>query len=123
MGGKGSGIQNLYEENVISYYPNFAQIHDFYLLIHRCSSLGWQSTTSYKDKVMTLLNIPSGTSAQLVSADEKLCVKLMQYGLHLGDPIKVVRVAPFGGPLLVEIDGREIALGRTVAEKIFVEAK
>jgi Fe2+ transport system protein FeoA len=35
----------------------------------------------------------------------------------------VVRVAPLGGPLLVEVNGREIALGRAVAEKILVELR
>ncbi len=72
---------------------------------------------------MTLLNVPNGTSARLVAMDEKLRTKLLQYGLHVGDTIKVVRSAPLGGPLLVEINGREIALGRAVAEKILVEAE
>jgi Fe2+ transport system protein FeoA len=50
-----------------------------------------------------------------------LRLKLMQYGLHEADCVRVVRVAPLGGPLLIQVNGREIALGRTVAEKIFVE--
>ena len=72
---------------------------------------------------MTLLNVPNGTSARLSSLDEKLRVKLMQYGLHVGDSVKVLRSAPLGGPLLVEVSGREIALGRAVAERILVEVK
>lgn len=48
-------------------------------------------------------------------------VKLNQYGLFVGDMVRVVRVAPMGGPILVEVNGREVALGRTLAEKIKVE--
>lgn len=41
----------------------------------------------------------------------------------MGDSLQVLRVAPLGGPLLVEVNGREIALGRSVAEKIMVETE
>lgn len=47
--------------------------------------------------------------------------KLLQLGLVPGGQIKVVRKAPFGGPLLVEVNGRMIAIGRGVAENIRVE--
>jgi ferrous iron transport protein A len=73
--------------------------------------------------VITLLNVPNGKRAQLVSIGERLSSKLMQYGLHSGDFVRVLRIAPLGGPLLVEVNGREIALGRAVAEKIFVEVE
>ena len=51
-----------------------------------------------------------------------LRVRLTQYGLFKGDLVRVLRAAPLRGPLLVEVNGREIALGRRVAEKILVEA-
>ena len=41
----------------------------------------------------------------------------------MGDELGVLRSAPWDGPLLVEVKGRELALGRAVAEKIFVEAE
>jgi ferrous iron transport protein A len=69
---------------------------------------------------MRLLDLPLNVSARLLSF-EKVRAKLNQYGLYVGDEVRVVRVAPLGGPLLVEINGREIALGRAVAEKILVE--
>lgn len=68
-----------------------------------------------------LLNVPVGDSVRLERIDDSLRAKLVQYGLHVGDFLHVLRVAPLGGPLLVEVNGREIALGRAVAEKIFVE--
>ncbi len=60
---------------------------------------------------------------RLAEAGDVLRKKLVQYGLHLGDRLHVLRVAPMGGPLLVEVNGREIALGRTVAKKILVEVE
>ncbi|MBI5946402.1 MAG: ferrous iron transport protein A [Chloroflexi bacterium] len=71
---------------------------------------------------MRLLDLPLNVHARLLSFDE-VRAKLKQYGLYIGDEIRVVRVAPLGGPLLVEVNGREIALGRALAEKILVELK
>ena len=71
----------------------------------------------------TLLNVPNGGQARLVSVSERLLRKLRQYGLHLGDTLRVVRSAPMGGPLLVEVNGRELALGRVIAEHLFVETE
>jgi len=71
----------------------------------------------------TLMDVPVGKSARLTGSDVTLRSKLKTYGLHVGDCLQVLRIAPLGGPLLVEVNGREIALGRTVAEKIFVEGE
>ena len=88
-----------------------------------CSSLCLWMSTSYNEEVVTLLNVPNGKRARLVSVSKRLQSKLMQYGLHIGEFVRVLRSAPLGGPLLVEVNGREIALGRVVAEKIFVEVE
>jgi ferrous iron transport protein A len=69
----------------------------------------------------SLLNVPGGEKARLVSVSDRLLRKLRQYGLHLGDTLCVLRTGPMGGPLLVEVNGRELALGRAVAEHLFVE--
>lgn len=72
---------------------------------------------------MTLLEVPPGQRARLVSVQGALRPKLKKYGLHTGDYMRVLRVAPLGGPLMVEVNGREIALGRAVAEGILVEVE
>jgi len=71
--------------------------------------------------VIKLTNVPVGIRARLVEVQASLHMKLKTYGLHSGDYLQVLRIAPLGGPLLVAVNGREIALGRAVAEKIFVE--
>ena len=72
---------------------------------------------------ITLLDVPVGKHARLARTQDDLRTKLKTYGLHIGYHLRVLRVAPLGGPLLVEVNGREIALGRTVAEKLFVEVE
>jgi ferrous iron transport protein A len=69
---------------------------------------------------MRLIELSLNVPARILSFD-KVRAKLNQYGLYPGDEVRVVRVAPLNGPLLVEVNGREIALGRPIAEKIFVE--
>jgi ferrous iron transport protein A len=70
-----------------------------------------------------LLQIPPGTTVRVIDFDGgiNLRSKLTQYGIHPGDCVRVLRKAPLGGPLLVECNQREIALGRGVADKIIVE--
>jgi len=70
-----------------------------------------------------LLHVSGGGQAKLASVSEHLLRKLRQYGLHVGDEVRVLRTAPLGGPVLIEVNGRELAIGRDVAENILVEAE
>jgi ferrous iron transport protein A len=72
---------------------------------------------------MHLLEMNPGNCAKVVGVDgnDRLIGTLRQYGLFPGDRIRVIRIAPFGGPILVEINHREVALGRKVAGKVLVE--
>ena len=47
--------------------------------------------------------------------------RLATMGLLPGVTLSVLNRAPLGGPLLVEIAGSRIALGRGVARKVLVE--
>ncbi len=73
--------------------------------------------------MISLLEIPVDTRYRIIQIQEKERRKLLQYGLHTGDVVRVLRVAPLGGPLLVDINSREIAIGREIAQKIYVEAE
>ena len=115
--------KNLCIETSGSFYTFSVQIHDLYFSALGRSSLGWCISPSYKQDMKTLLNVPNGQQARLVSVSDRLLRKLRQYGLHIGDTLCVLRSAPMGGPLLVEVNGRELALGRTVAEHLFVETE
>jgi len=71
----------------------------------------------------TLLQITPGVSVRVIDFDGgiNLRSKLTQYGIYPGDSLRLLRRAPLGGPLPVECNEREIALGRGVADKIIVE--
>jgi ferrous iron transport protein A len=72
---------------------------------------------------MFLIEAQIGASIRIESFDTGagLAAKLRQLGLVPGDIAKVIRHAPFKGPILIEIHGREIALGRRIAAKIQVK--
>ena len=73
---------------------------------------------------MTLTQVNPGQTVRILSfrGGVGLEHKLRQLGLVPGDIARVLRFAPLGGPLLVEVEGRSIALGRGVASKVIVEA-
>ena len=71
---------------------------------------------------MQLLQVQNGRTVRVlkINGGQGLAHKLHQLGLLPGDRAKVLRHAPLGGPVLVEVEGRSIALGRGVASKIEV---
>jgi ferrous iron transport protein A len=70
-----------------------------------------------------LLQVQIGTTVRIQSFEggKALASKLRQYGLFIGDQARVLRMGVFAGPVLLEVNGREIALGREIAAKINVE--
>ena len=47
--------------------------------------------------------------------------RLMEMGMTPGTRVTVVKSAPFNGPLEILVRGSRLAIGRGMAEKIFVE--
>jgi ferrous iron transport protein A len=74
---------------------------------------------------MTLIQAQSGQTVRIASFNGGIGLehKLRQLGLVPGDTARVLRFAPLGGPILIEVDGRSIALGRGVAAKVIVETE
>ena len=46
--------------------------------------------------------------------------RLRPMGIGPGDPIRIVRGAPFWGPIVIEVPGRVLAISRGVARHILV---
>ncbi len=46
--------------------------------------------------------------------------RLRSLGIKEGKPIRVVAKHPFAGPVVVDIDGRQLSLGRGMARRIAV---
>ena len=59
----------------------------------------------------------------LFKGGEKMHQRMTQHGIYPGDKVRIIRTAPLKGPYLVEVSGREIILGRTLAAHILVETE
>ena len=70
-----------------------------------------------------LIDIEKGMQVKIASieGEPRYMTRLNQSGLYPGDLARVVRFAPFKGPVLLEVRGMQIALGRNIAERILVE--
>ena len=73
---------------------------------------------------MTLNKAKNAQSVRVVeiTGDDATRSLLNQIGIHPDDVIRVVRRAAWGGPLLVENRETTVALSRSVARRILVEA-
>jgi len=47
--------------------------------------------------------------------------RLSQMGIHPGDTITILRYGALRGPILIEIHGSQVALGRGIGSRIIVE--
>ena len=70
-----------------------------------------------------LIDAEKGIWVKIISFEGGLryMAKLNRFGIYPGDYARVLRMAPFDGPVLLEIRGMEIALGEGIAERILVE--
>ena len=46
--------------------------------------------------------------------------RLAQMGIYPGSRLRVVSQGAFGGPLLIDVEGRVVAIGRGIADKVIV---
>ena len=73
---------------------------------------------------MPLCDVTTGCSARVLAVaedDEKILCYLGDLGLRPGAETRVVDVAPFQGPLTVEINGIRTAIAREIASLVTVE--
>ncbi|MGQ9695773.1 MAG: FeoA family protein [Thermodesulfobacteriota bacterium] len=47
--------------------------------------------------------------------------RLGHMGLHPGDIVTILRYGAFAGPVLIEVHGFQVAVGRGIASRIIVE--
>lgn len=64
-----------------------------------------------------------GTIARITDESPEFLQYLAQLGLMPNAPVEVEEVAPFGGPIVVKTRGASYAIGRGVADHIFVTRK
>ena len=72
---------------------------------------------------MKLLDAPKNQTVIIVEYEggKGVGFKLRQLGLCPGREVRVLRYAPLGGPVMIDIGGRSVALGRGIADRVKVE--
>ena len=72
--------------------------------------------------MMALDNVDLKRKVRVINFDggHRVRAHLNTLGIHIGDWLTVVERAPFHGPVLVEVNGSRLALGRGIAAKIHV---
>jgi len=73
--------------------------------------------------MMALDNVDLKRRVRVIHFDggHRVRAHLNTLGIHIGDWLTVVERAPFRGPVLVEVNGARLALGRGIAAKIRVD--
>ncbi|GAB6182286.1 FeoA family protein [Thermodesulfovibrio hydrogeniphilus] len=71
----------------------------------------------------TLLNINDGKRVKIIkiSGGRGIRQHLQCLGIHIGDIVTLKKTSFLGGPILLEVNGSQVALGKGVASKIEVE--
>jgi DtxR family Mn-dependent transcriptional regulator len=72
---------------------------------------------------VSLADVEPGASATVVMVgedDEGLLGYMGQLGLRPGAPVRVLAVAPFGGPVTIELEGESKAISRELAASVMV---
>ena len=74
-------------------------------------------------RMMTLDTVDIRRQARVILIDGGHGVRshLNTLGIHIGDWLTVVERAPFRGPVLVEVNGTRVAIGRGIANKVKVD--
>lgn len=74
------------------------------------------------DDQLTLDRVRKDTGVHVVGIEGGWGVRqrLNQMGIHPGDRILVKRSGVMGGPILIQVHGTEVALGRGMARKVIV---
>jgi len=74
-------------------------------------------------KLSSLKRSQTGIIAKISEERRELLEYLATLGMMPECPVSVEQVAPFDGPLLIRVKGASYALGREIAEKIWVREK
>ncbi len=71
-----------------------------------------------KNDVLKLNQLSPGSQGTIVKVPENNLLAAL--GVRKGKTIKVENIQPLGGPMVIEINSRSLAIGREVAEQIKV---
>jgi len=82
----------------------------------------FSATQSPENNHLSLDALPAESRAEVVDlhCSRHSARRLAQLGIVAGAVLRKQRSAPLGGPVLVEVQGSMVALGRRLAHRVFV---
>ena len=88
-----------------------------------CEECGAESGTSNRHQLVPLTRLDMGTSGRVrfIRGGRKAVQRLRDMGLIPDIVVKVIKKTPFRGPVELEVCSTKLALGRRIAEKVYVE--
>jgi ferrous iron transport protein A len=74
-------------------------------------------------QVCCLSRMTAGQTGRIVTVqgEPQLALRILELGLVCGTPVRLLRAAPLGGPIEVEVEGFFLSLRRNEADAITVE--
>jgi DtxR family Mn-dependent transcriptional regulator len=94
------------------------------LEINSCSDCKTVREKRVEGRLLTQLsNLKKGEKAVItfIRGSGVVTQKIMDMGLYPGTVVSIVNFAPFSSPFEISVRGADLALGRELAEKVFVE--
>ncbi len=69
------------------------------------------------EKILTAKDLKRGMKARVVTIDENedVCPRLFELGLFPGTEFKVVKIAPLGDPIEIDLHGYKLCIRRSEA--------
>jgi DtxR family Mn-dependent transcriptional regulator len=88
-----------------------------------CIREGVSAGKRTENEAQPLTSLPENATAKVVfvHGGKGVVKRLCEMGLTPGTPVRLLRAAPMKGPIEVRVRGCDLALGRGIADKIFVE--
>jgi Fe2+ transport system protein FeoA len=85
-------------------------------------NIGVPLTTLRAGETCLIINVGFNPSSKRRRTQRGFVKRLTDLGLTPGTPLRVVKAAPFRGPIEIVVRGSRLALGRGMAERILVKA-
>jgi len=89
--------------------------------IPRNALISWAGRVLHPMMALDTVDVKKKARVIMIDGGHRVRAHLNTLGIHIGDWLTVVERAPFRGPVLVEVNGSRLALGRGIASKIRVE--
>ncbi|OLS20139.1 MAG: hypothetical protein HeimC3_41720 [Candidatus Heimdallarchaeota archaeon LC_3] len=77
----------------------------------------------YELDLISLIDLKQGQQGKIsyIRGNHKVIRRLLEMGLTLGIIFSLIKIAPFNGPVEIEVRGSRLALGNSVAKNVYIK--